>query len=79
MKFIEYEDLCTIFLQAKDTSSTWGISDFKKLLDMFGDDWYIDDGAWQCVEKNKNMEALRQKLKTKNEAAENYSKNKKNE
>lgn len=46
---------------------------------MFGDDWYIDDGAWQCVEKNKNMEALRQKLKTKNEAAENYSKNKKNE
>lgn len=51
----------------------------KKLLDMFGDDWYIDDGAWQCVEKNKNMEALRQKLKTKNEAAENYSKNKKNE
>lgn len=66
MKFIKYEDLCTILLQAEGTSSSWGLSDFEKLLDMFGDDWYIDDGEWQCVEKNKNMEALRQKMKVEN-------------
>lgn len=39
----------------------------RKLLNKFGDDWYIDDGAWQCVKKNENMEAFRQKLKVKND------------
>lgn len=64
MKFIEHEDLCAIIPCIHDMPS-WSLSDFEKLLNMFGDDWYIDDGEWQCVKKNENMEALRQKSKEK--------------
>lgn len=78
MKFIEHEDLCTIILCIHDMPS-WSLSDFEKLLNKFGDDWYAEGGVWECIEKNKNIEALRQKLKTKNKAAKNYSKNKENE
>ena len=76
MKFIKHEDLCAIIPCICDKAS-WSLSDFEKLLNKFGDDWYIDDGAWQCVEKNENMEAFRQKSKVKNDTT--LKKNKEND
>lgn len=30
-------------------------------MNTFGDDWYAEGGVWECVKKNGNMEAFRQK------------------
>lgn len=64
MKFINHEDLCAIIPRICDKPS-WSLSDFEKLLNKFGDDWYAEGGVWECVEKNKTMEAFRQKLEEK--------------
>lgn len=37
---------------------TLDIDDFQKLLEKYGDDWFIVDGHWELCERNKNMVAL---------------------
>lgn len=59
MKFIEHEDLCAIISHTCDTPS-WNLSDFEKLLDKFGDDWYAEGGVWECVSKSKEMEKFKE-------------------
>ena len=66
MKFIKHEDLCTI-VPCICNMPSWSLSDFEKLLNTFGDNWYAEGGVWECVEKNKNMEAFRQKMEAKND------------
>lgn len=63
MKCIRQGDLEKLLLYIKNVG-TWDIDDFKRLLDKFGDDYFVEGNEWQLVTENENMKAFREQWNT---------------
>ena len=62
MKRISHENL--IFLVGKISDvKNWDRDTFERLLDRFGDDWFIEDGVFKKCEENSEMKKLRSMYK----------------
>lgn len=61
MKVIKHEDLKLLIPLVSDCP-TWDIDDFKKLLDRFGSDYFIEDGEFVEVTTNAEMAQIRKNL-----------------
>lgn len=57
MKVIAKSDLM-ILLEYSDDES-FDLDDFKSMLDKWGDDYFLDDGALECDKRNENMATIR--------------------
>ena len=58
MKVINKGDLLTIIPMINDRED-FDIDDFDLLLERFGDDWYVQDGAYQLCKENEEMKQIR--------------------
>lgn len=58
MKVISKEDLMIIIPMISDIKS-YSMDDFEKVLNLFGDDWYIRDGCFQLTKENERMREIR--------------------
>ena len=61
MKVIKHEDLKLLIPLVTDCP-TWSINDFKKLLDRFGSDYFIEDGEFVETGINEEMAQIRKNL-----------------
>ena len=59
MKCIKHSDLCLLIPLFKD-QHIWDLSDFERLLNKYGDDWYAEGEQWELVTENKRMKEIRE-------------------
>lgn len=59
MKCIKQSDLEKLIPCITDVG-TWDIDDFKRLLDKFGDDYFIEGNEFGLVTENKDMKNIRE-------------------
>lgn len=59
MKSISHKDLC-ILIPLFHNMKSWELSDFERLLNEYGDDWYAEGERWELVTENKRMKEIRE-------------------
>lgn len=62
MKVISKSDLMILISLIGDRDS-FDIDDFEKILDRFGDDYFICDGEFKKTRENKEMAEIVQKIR----------------
>lgn len=61
MKSISHKDLCML-IPLFPNMECWDLSDFERLLDEYGDDWYAEGERFKLVTENERMKEIRKYL-----------------
>lgn len=59
MKSISHKNLCMLIPLFHNMKS-WELSDFERLLNKYGDDWYAEGERFELVNENKRMKEIRE-------------------
>ena len=61
MRVIAHDDLKILVSLVRDIDN-WDLDDFKKLLDRFGSEYFIEGGAFVKTTENKEMAEIRKNV-----------------
>ena len=61
MKLIRNEDLSLALKLLNPPNMYLSNNDVTLLLEVYGDDWFVEDGRWKLTTENQKMKELREK------------------
>lgn len=62
MYLIRKEDLQIVIDNCFPDDYIFDLEEFNDLLEEYGEEWFIIDGQFRCVNKNEPMEKLKEKV-----------------